>query len=114
MSFRTAHESATEPAPAVAEVRNQAVATSGAYERGDHIRVPGTGAAAYGLRSATVVGPDLGTADAYSTAAFALGPAAADWCATLPAKGYGALLITADQRVLRTANFPLAEDRLAA
>src|ERR1700712_1622501 len=65
------HPTDSDAIAAVAEVRNQAVATSGAYERGDHIRVPGTGAAAYGLRSATVVGPGLGTADAYSTAAFA-------------------------------------------
>jgi thiamine biosynthesis lipoprotein len=45
-----------------------AVATSGAYERGDHI----WGEPA-GLRSVTVVGPSLGIADALATAVFAAG-----------------------------------------
>ena len=57
------------------ELRDGAVATSGAYERGQHIVDPRTGRPPRGVLSVTVVGPDLGTADAYATAAFALGSA---------------------------------------
>src|SRR5439155_19065324 len=54
-------------------VTDLAVATSGAYERAGHLLDPRTGAPAGGVLSVTVVGPDLGMADAYSTAAFAMG-----------------------------------------
>jgi thiamine biosynthesis lipoprotein len=49
------------------------VATSGAYERGGLVRDPHTGAAPNGILSVTITGPDLGTAGAYATAAFAMG-----------------------------------------
>ena len=45
-----------------------AIATSGTYERGAHIRDPHTGLIALGARSATVYGPDGGLADALATA----------------------------------------------
>ena len=51
---------------------------------------------------------DLGTADAYATAAFAMGPAAAEWTASLP--GYEALVILADGLMVWTPGFPLADD----
>jgi FAD:protein FMN transferase len=50
-----------------------AVATSGVYERGDHLLTPVTHAPARGLLSATVVGHDLAFADALATALFASG-----------------------------------------
>lgn len=50
-----------------------AVATSGTYEKGDHIVDPHTGRAANELLSFTVVGPDILDADVYATAAFAMG-----------------------------------------
>src|SRR5262249_33287328 len=50
----------------VLAVTEGAVATSGTYERGHHIVNPRTGKAAEGLRSVTVVGPDLSIADAYA------------------------------------------------
>lgn len=77
-----------------------AVATSGAYERGPHIRDPRSGAASSGLVSMTVVGPSLTYADAYATAAFVMGLDGLAWVASHP--GYGALGITADDRVLWT------------
>ena len=58
---------------AVLALDDGAVATSGAYERGPHIVDPRTGRPAAGALSVTVLGPDLGTADAYATAAFAHG-----------------------------------------
>jgi thiamine biosynthesis lipoprotein len=54
----------------------------------------------------TVVGPDLATADAYATAAFAMGADAPEWTRTLAP--FEALTILADDRVLSTAGFPRA------
>jgi len=50
-----------------------AVATSGAYARGDHVLDPHTRRAPEGVLSVTITGPVLATADAYATAAFAMG-----------------------------------------
>ena len=55
-------------------ISNQAVCTSGDYERGDHIRDPRTGLAAQSVASATVVAPGAMLADALATSAFVLGP----------------------------------------
>jgi thiamine biosynthesis lipoprotein len=90
------------------EVTDTAVATSGAYERGDHLVAPRTGVAPSDVLSVTVIGPDLGTADAYSTAAFALGADGPAW--TLGLDGYEAMTILADDRVLCTPGFPLGEE----
>src|SRR4051812_9644145 len=78
-------------------VSDIAVATSGAYERGAHVLDPRSGASPSGVLSVTVVGPDLGLADAYSTAAFALGTEGPRW--TLGLDGYEALTILADEQV---------------
>ena len=88
---------------AVVAVEDLAVATSGEYERGAHIVDPHTGAPPTGLLSVTVIGPDLATADAYATAAFAMGADGPAWTATLA--GYDALCITTDHRVLSTPGF---------
>ena len=77
-----------------------AVATSGAYERGPHVVDPRTGRPPRGVLSVTVAGPDLGTADAYATAAFAMGADGPAWTATL--RGYEALTILEGGRVLST------------
>jgi thiamine biosynthesis lipoprotein len=94
---------------AVLEVRDLAVATSGLYERGGHIRDPHTGLVPVGLRSMTVVGPSLAIADAYATAAFAMGEAGTAWVAGQP--GMGALAITSRDRVVWT---PLVDALLRA
>jgi len=88
---------------AVLALRDAAVATSGAYERGPHIADPATGRPAAGALSVTIVGPDLGTADAYATAAFALGARGPAWTATLT--GYAAMTIVPGDRVLATPGF---------
>jgi thiamine biosynthesis lipoprotein len=85
---------------AVLGCEDVAVATSGTYERGEHIVDPHTGAPPSGLLSVTIVGPDLATADAYATAAFAMGTQAQFWVPQL--KGYDALLITSAHEVLTT------------
>ena len=85
---------------AVLRTRGLAVATSGAYERGPHIVDPRTGRAPRGVASVTVMGPDLATADAYATAAFAMGVEGPAWTAGLD--DYDALTILAGGRVLCT------------
>ena len=102
-------DSATELL-AVLEVTDGGVATSGAYERGAHIVDGRTGAAATGLRSATVVADDLTTADLLATAVFALGPHGVRW-----ALGQGAravLAVATDGTLLGVGDlaFARAED----
>jgi thiamine biosynthesis lipoprotein len=97
------HPEALDQLAAVLAVEDLAVATSGEYERGTHILDPHTGAPPSGLLSVTIVGPDLATADAYATAAFAMGAAGPAWTATLA--GYDAMCITSDRRVLTTPGF---------
>ena len=85
-------------------VSDAAVATSGTYERGAHIVDARTGSAADAVVSVTVCGPDLGLADAYSTAAFALGQRGPAWLAGIA--GYESSTIFADGAVVATAGFP--------
>ncbi len=79
----------------VIDIEHGAVATSGAYERGEHVIDAATGRPATSLASATVVGPDLGLADAYSTALFAAGEAGLAWFARVD--DYGAYLVRPDR-----------------
>jgi len=77
------------------------IATSGAYARGAHITDPLSGMVPAGLLSVTIIGPDIALADAYATAAFAMGAArAVPFCAGL--EGYDAVLITEEDTVLTT------------
>lgn len=64
--------------------RDFAVATSGVAERGSHIINPRTGRPADELVSVTVTGPSLTRADAYATAAFAMGNDALRWLEQRP------------------------------
>jgi thiamine biosynthesis lipoprotein len=82
------------------------VATSGTYERGFHVLDPRCGRAARGLCSVSVVGPDLGLADAYATAAVAMGLPGLSWLATLD--GYEAAAVTAAGAAYRSDGLPLA------
>jgi FAD:protein FMN transferase len=94
------HPQVTNRVAAVLAIHDGALATSGAYERGAHIIDPHTGRPAEGLLSMSVYGPDLAIADAYATAAFAMGADGAAWVAEQP--GYGALAITVDDRIVWT------------
>jgi FAD:protein FMN transferase len=88
----------------VVEAADGAVATSGTAERGPHIIDPHVGQPATGLASLTVVGPSLALADAYATAAFAMGPTRArDWTESLP--GYEAYAITDNGDTWQTTGF---------
>lgn len=88
---------------AVVAIEDLAVATSGQYERPDHILDARTGRPPVGLLSVTIVGPDLAIADAYATTAFAMGAEGPAWTASLA--GYEAMSITSDHRVLQTSGF---------
>jgi thiamine biosynthesis lipoprotein len=81
-----------------------AVATSGAYARGEHVIDPHTRRPPEGVLSVTITGPVLATADAYATAAFAMGVEGPKWTARL--RGYDAMTILADETVLSTPGFP--------
>jgi thiamine biosynthesis lipoprotein len=95
------HPDRPDRVAAVLAVSDRAVATSGSYERGDHIRDPrDRGAALAGLRSVTVVGPALAFTDAYATALFVMGLDGLRWLASHP--DYAALAITTDDRVVWT------------
>jgi thiamine biosynthesis lipoprotein len=92
------HPSLPDRIAARLEVRGGAVATSALYEREGHIRDPRTGAVPTELVSLTVVGPELTWADAYATTAFTLGDSGPAWVERHP--GYGAIAITADERLV--------------
>jgi thiamine biosynthesis lipoprotein len=81
-----------------------AIATSGIAERGVHIFDPIAGRPAAGFASITVTGPRLSLADAYATAAFAMGDLAYEWIESLG--GYEALAITPAGDTWQTPGFP--------
>jgi len=90
---------------AVVEATDLAIATSGTYARGEHIVDPHAAAPPTGVLSVTVCGPELGTADALATAAYAMGERGPHWTARLP-RGYEAMTILSGERVLLTRGFP--------
>jgi FAD:protein FMN transferase len=84
-----------------------AIATSGVAERGPHVVDPYTGRRPTAIASATVVGPDLARADAYATAAIAMGSSGESWLAGLPDRaGYEAMTVDADGAVWHSAGWP--------
>jgi FAD:protein FMN transferase len=99
------HPQTPRAVAAVVAVRGpMGIATSGAYERGAHIIDPLTGRTPQDVLSVTVLGRDLGTADAFATAAFAMGTDGPSWTASLA--GFEALTIQADGTVLSTPGCP--------
>ncbi len=89
-----------------------AVATSGTAERGAHVLDPHLGTPAMEVASVTVAGPSLALADAYATAAVAMGHRAAAWLSGLV--GYEAFGVDADGGAWWTAGFPAYAPGLAA
>ena len=89
---------------AVVEASDLAIATSGTYRRGEHVLDPHSGNPPEGVLSVTITGPELATADAYATAAFAMGEDGPEWTTSLGL--YEAMSILADGRVLFTRGFP--------
>ena len=83
----------------VFELNGGAIATSGTYERGAHIKDPHTGLIAIGARSATVVGPDGGLADALATALIVAGRDGAKWFSRSELAKYSAWVIDRHEEV---------------
>lgn len=96
------HPDQADRVAAVLEVSDRAVATSGDYERGEHIGDPRTGKPATGLRSVTVVGPGLAFTDAYATAVYVMGLDGLGWLAAHDDGTYAAFAITDDGRSVWT------------
>jgi thiamine biosynthesis lipoprotein len=96
---------------AVLAVRDLAIATSGAYERGEHVIDARTGGPPADVLSVTVAGPSLAFADAYATAAFAMGDAGIRWIATVP--DHAGCAVTTDGRLVWTEAFEPLLVRLA-
>jgi thiamine biosynthesis lipoprotein len=93
-----AHPTVRGATALVLEAGDLAVATSGITERGEHIVDGRTGRVARELLTVSVAGPDLGRADAYATAAFAMGRDGLRWVESLP--GYAACATTPDARLV--------------
>jgi thiamine biosynthesis lipoprotein len=91
---------------AIAELTG-CIATSGTYERGTHLIDPHSGLPAARVASASVIGPDLGLADALATAIAVAGTEGLDLVE--PLAGYEALIIDWDGRRQATSQFPLAD-----
>lgn len=89
---------------AVITAHDLAIATSGAYERGDHIIVPHTCRPPNGIASMTVIGPSLTWADAWATAAYAMGIRGVEWVGR-ELEGYEACAISADRQLVMSAGF---------
>lgn len=83
-----------------------AIATSGTYERGLHVIDPFTGKPVSHLRSVTVSGPDLATADAYATAAIAMSDRGPGWLAARA--GYECAIVTEAGEAYRSGGLPVA------
>jgi thiamine biosynthesis lipoprotein len=95
-----AHPFVRDAVALVLQADDLAVATSGTTERGRHVIDGRTARPADAMPSVTVAGPDLARADAYATAAFAMGREGLRWVEALP--GYEAAAITHDDRLVST------------
>jgi thiamine biosynthesis lipoprotein len=82
------------------------IATSGTYERGDHLIDPHSGRPTARVASASVTGPDLGLADALATALAVAGVAGLTFVE--PLEDYEALVIGFDGTWQWTEHFPFA------
>jgi thiamine biosynthesis lipoprotein len=89
-----------------------AVATSGTYEKGEHILDPHSGKPANAWLSFTVVGPDILSADVYATACLAMGIAGLEFVTRVA--GYEAYAIDHQLRAGYTAGFEALRETVQA
>jgi thiamine biosynthesis lipoprotein len=82
-----------------------AVATSGCYERGDHVVDPRTGQPGTRCKSATVTGPELWLADALATGLLVAGEEGLVPIEALP--GYEGYVISETGSTSSTSSFPI-------
>jgi thiamine biosynthesis lipoprotein len=98
------HPFAPQALSAVVEVGTGGVATSGTAERGGHVFDPFTRLPVTDLASVTVIGPSLAQADAYATAAMAMGTDARIWLPSL--EGFESYVIDAGGHVWASEGLP--------
>lgn len=84
-------------------INGEGVATSGTYERGEHIYNPLKKSVAKDIMSITVIGPNIFDADRFATAAFAMGKSGIHFIEQL--NGYEGYLIDKDKKAIYTSNF---------
>jgi thiamine biosynthesis lipoprotein len=88
----------------VLQTTNEGVATSGTYERGQHIYDPHEPAKLIsGIVSLTVIGPNVYEADRFATAAFAMGSAGISFIESLP--GLEGYVVDAEGTATMTSGF---------
>jgi thiamine biosynthesis lipoprotein len=87
----------------VLEVDSEGIATSGTYERGDHIYNPIGETVADDVVSLTVIGDNIYDADRFATAAFAMGENGIYFIDSLP--GFEGLLIKKNGMSVKTNGF---------
>jgi len=93
---------------AVVLENGESLATSGDYERGEHILDPRTGKPARECQSVTIVGKDAAETDAFSTAVFVLGPKRGmDLVESLP--GIEALMVDRNGKIIKSTGLILAK-----
>lgn len=86
----------------VVHLTDRGIATSGNYERGNHIYIPQTNGFANEIASITVIGPNVYEADRYATAAFAMGKKGIEFLEHL--KGFAGYMIGKDRMATLTTN----------
>ncbi|MGI9171052.1 MAG: FAD:protein FMN transferase [Candidatus Nanopelagicus sp.] len=91
-----AHPDLANEISKIYQISNGAIATSGTAELGNHIVDPDTKTIAIGARSATVVGPDAGIADALATALIVAGRSGASWFSKTELLNYSAWVVDRD------------------
>jgi thiamine biosynthesis lipoprotein len=106
------HPTERDAVAAILDVGNCAIATSGTYERGNHLWGRSGSDGATELVSVTVVGPELGTADALATAVFVEGSGEPRWFDQFP--GYDPFVVTEAGRVRWTSGLDGALARLGS
>jgi len=99
------HPTRPDRVAGIALLRDEAIATTARYERGDHVTRPASVRPAGDVVSVTVVADDLGWADAWSTALFAAGPGRTT---LLDARTDIEAMIITDGTILITPGFPCA------
>lgn len=87
----------------VIKVSNKGVATSGNYQKGEHIQNPKIKKWADEIASVTVIGPNVYDADRFATAAFAMGEKGIEFIEKL--KGFEGYMIKKDQKAVYTSGF---------
>lgn len=83
--------------------KNEGVATSGTYIRGQHIYNPHTKDRPSKIISLTVIGPNIYEADRFATAAFAMGAAGINFIENLP--GFEGFMVDEQGMGIKTSGF---------